>query len=196
MGSTLRNVAAAGFLFLGAFAAGVASASPEASGQLATHVGVAPANWEEKAAELKVSLTKPTSIDLNAYLALEHTKNTATDLALTEYEGQKLFFEGMLAVLASPEAFSQSTLEGQRIAKNYPYLANAPCAYSVTSALRTASTMAQLSKVRDALPIMSSQGPIHTCTVEDEFTFRRMGFNYFDKNKYIAPFGAIGLLND
>lgn len=155
-----------------------------------------PAAWEDRAKELQISLVKPNDIDLSAYQTLQHTQKQATDLAISEYEGQKLFFEGMLPVLASQQSFSESTIEGQKIARNYPYLQNAPCAYSVTSAMRTAATLAGVPQVRDALPLMGKSGPIHTCTVEDEYTFRRLGFNYFDKNKYIAPLGAIGLLND
>jgi hypothetical protein len=152
------------------------------------------ASWDDTAKKEGVLLEAPDDIVLDADSVFTHTRDT--DLAISDEEGRQLYFEGLLPMLESKEAFSEATKEARVLAEDYPYIRNAPCAWTVTSGMRWAATKATVLEVRHALPLMKGKQPTHTCTGEDEHTLKRLGFHYFSKNTYIAPKGSVGLLND
>jgi hypothetical protein len=131
------------------------------------------------------------------YKQVDHVAQVPMDNALTDAQGTKLYREGILKVLESQPAFSAATQEGQKLAVGYPYLQNAPCAFSTSAALRYAAKLTDTPNLREVITLVASNNErIHTCTNEVEVSMRRLGFNYFDKDLYVAPMGAIGLLND
>lgn len=130
------------------------------------------------------------------YLKIDHVNKIKVDMPISESEGIG-FYNGILEILSSQESFSNSTKEGQRLSDGYPYLKNAPCAFSTAAALRFVAQATNTPKIRDVIRMVGEKNErIHTCTNEIEVSLRRLGFVYFDKNKWIAPKGAVGLLND
>lgn len=134
---------------------------------------------------------------LDAYKNLEHTQSLATDHKLTDAEGCQLFEEGILPILQSKTTFMQATGEGEEKLnelvehKQDQYgIHHAPCAYSVSCAMKYLAEKLGLATVKALFQDPCLIDNVQVTGVEKKL--RRLGFLYFLKEYYLAPRGAIG----
>lgn len=134
------------------------------------------------------------SIDLNAYKNYDHVSNLKNDLRITDDEGVLLFEQGILKIVCDEASF----LEVMDLAKKHlgdcastdEFISNNPCAYTVSYILYYVADKLGLYSVRSLFGGLCNLENVKTNFVEKKL--RRLGFNYFMKENYLAPRGSIG----
>lgn len=147
-----------------------------------------PAEMEEKAKALGVNLQRPADVDTNGAEKMWFLKTGARTLKphpMTEEQGQRLYFDGMLPIASSKEAFKAVS----PTYKDTPdWAKGAPCSYSAAMRMEAAYRKAGQPQLADHFKNTDNFGPTHNLEIE----MRNMGFNYYPKKDYVAPKGAIG----
>ena len=131
----------------------------------------------------EVVLGKPSGLDTDGHSAFVHTKDVSASNGLSEEEGRRLYFQGILPILRDKDTWNKAISQGRGIA-------SAECALTNSAALETAG---KVSGVTSVSSVFANQLQFK-CTNQVERALRALGWFYYSKDKYRVPRGAVGVL--
>lgn len=131
---------------------------------------------------------------LDGYKNYAHIKDVGSEFCLGESEGQCLFEDGILWAIKDKESFLEIMVEaelalgGDRAIATF--VSQFPCAYTVSYVLWVVGKKLDLFSVEFLFKNIFAQGNVISQHFEQNLY--NLGFNYFLKQQYLAPKGAIG----
>jgi hypothetical protein len=154
--------------------------------------------WLDKAEELGISLEKPRDHDPLTYkkhitfFAKDITPPSMTGVprparAMTEEEGRKYYFEGMLPMVEQANTPSPDKSEFEA-AINEGRIVEPPCATTNSQVLERTHIKAGFHEIAKVFANPKHYYPTHN----NEFQLQLLGWNYYLKSEFVAPPGAVG----
>jgi hypothetical protein len=154
--------------------------------------------WIQKAKQLGISLEMPDDHDALTYK--KHivffnkgiTPKSMTGVPrparpMTEEEGRKYYFEGMLPMVEQANTPSPSTSEFEAAIRE-GRIVEPPCATTNSQVLERTHIKAGFTEVATVFANPKHYYPTHN----NEFQIQLLGWNYYLKSEYVAPPGAVG----
>jgi hypothetical protein len=154
--------------------------------------------WQQKAEEVGVSLEKPPTHDAFTYkkhitfFAKDITPKSMTGVPrperpMTEEEGRKYYFEGMLPMVEQANTPSPDKSEFEA-AINEGRIVEPPCATTNSQVLERTHIKAGFPDVAKIFENPRNYYPTHN----NEFQLQLLGWHYYLKSEFVAPPGAVG----
>lgn len=156
-------------------------------------------SYEQIAENLKkyIVLIKPADLNEEKYKTISYFNNKLPksidtipkiNTKLTEEEGRKLYFRGILILTQQAnQPTSAKSLFGQAIKDGDIY--SAPCASTTSQVLEYSARNAGLIEIEKLFAKPSNYAPTHNV----EIAMQKLGFYYYDKKEYVAPPASIGV---